>query len=75
MPVTVLDTKGLNCPLPVLRLKKAIKDVAPGGVLRLLATDPGVVADVEAFCRASGNALADWNEAGGVFTLNIRKAG
>jgi tRNA 2-thiouridine synthesizing protein A len=74
MSVTVLDTKGLNCPLPILRVKKAIKDVPAGGTLQVLATDPGAVKDFEAFCRATGNQLVDWREEGGVFTFNITKA-
>lgn len=75
MATTVLDTRGLNCPLPVLKAKKAIRDVPPGGTLQVLATDPGVVQDFQAFCETTGNQLLDWNEAGGVYTLNIRKAG
>lgn len=74
MSTTVLDTKGLNCPLPILRVKKAIKDVPAGGTLQVLATDPGAVKDFEAFCRATGNQLVDWREEAGVFTFNIRKA-
>lgn len=71
---TVLDTKGLNCPLPILRAKKAIKDVPAGGILQVLATDPGAVKDFEAFCRSTGNQLLDWKEESGVFTFNIKKA-
>lgn len=72
--VTTLDTKGLNCPLPVLRAKKAIKDVPPEGILQVLATDPGAPKDFEAFCRATGNQLVDWKEENGVYTFNIKKA-
>ena len=68
----VLDTKGLNCPLPVLKLKKAMKEVPPGGVLQVLATDPGAVADFEAFCSQTGNALLDVKTEGGVFVFLIR---
>lgn len=75
MTVTIVDTKGLNCPLPILRVRKAIKDVAPGGTLRVLATDPGAVGDIQAFCQASGNALVEWKDDGGVFIFEIRKAG
>lgn len=71
---TVLDTKGLNCPLPILKAKKAIAGVPSGGVLQVLATDPGAVKDFEAFCRSTGNELVDWKEEAGVFTFNIRKA-
>ena len=74
MTTTVLDTKGLNCPLPILKAKKAIKEVPAGGMLRVLATDPGAVGDFEAFCRATGNQLVEWNESDGVFTFDIRKA-
>jgi tRNA 2-thiouridine synthesizing protein A len=73
MTTTVLDAKGLNCPLPILRVKKAIKDVPVGGTLQVLATDPGAVKDFEAFCRATGQQLVDWKEEGGVFTFNIKK--
>ena len=55
----LLDAKGLNCPLPILRAKKALKDVAVGGTLEVLATDPGAVKDFEAFCRVTGNELLE----------------
>lgn len=71
----VLDTKGLRCPLPVLKARKALKDVAPGGVLRVLATDPGAVKDFEAFCKTTGHRLLASGEAGGVFTFDIERAG
>ncbi|MBW7850172.1 MAG: sulfurtransferase TusA family protein [Rhodospirillales bacterium] len=75
MSVTVLDVKGLNCPLPILRAKKAIKDVASGATLQVMATDPGSVKDFEAFCRQTGNDLVSWNENAGVYTFNIKKNG
>jgi tRNA 2-thiouridine synthesizing protein A len=74
MTTTVLDTKGLNCPLPILKAKKAMANVPSGGVLQVLATDPGAVKDFEAFCRSTGNELVDWKEEAGVYTFNIRKA-
>lgn len=70
---TVLDAKGLNCPLPILRAKKAMKDVPAGGVLKVLATDPGAVKDFEAFCRATGHHLLSSKQEGGVYTFDIRK--
>lgn len=73
MSVTILDTKGLNCPLPILRVKKAIKDVPAGATLQVLTTDPGAVNDFEAFCKTTGNQLLDWREEAGVFTFNIKK--
>lgn len=71
----VLDVKGLNCPLPILRAKKAIKDVPNGETLQVIATDPGSVKDFEAFCRQTGNQLVNHSEAAGVYTFNIKKTG
>jgi len=52
-----LDARGLNCPLPILRTKKALTDMRSGQVLRVLATDPGAVKDFQAFSRQTGNPL------------------
>ena len=52
-----LDTRGLNCPLPILRTKKSLTDMTSGQVLKILATDPGAVRDFEAFSRQTGNEL------------------
>jgi tRNA 2-thiouridine synthesizing protein A len=52
-----LDARGLNCPLPILRTKKALTDMASGQVLKVLATDPGSVKDFSAFSRQTGNPL------------------
>jgi tRNA 2-thiouridine synthesizing protein A len=71
----VLDAKGLNCPLPILKAKKALKPLAAGETLEVVSTDPGSVADFAAFCRTTGNELMEQNEDGGVFTYLIRKAG
>ena len=54
-----LDTKGLNCPLPILKAKKAIAEVPVGGTLEVLATDPGAVGDFEAFCRQTKHELVE----------------
>ena len=59
---TKLDTKGLNCPLPILRAKKAIKDIPVGEILEIEATDPGSVKDFDAFCRQTGNELVSSKE-------------
>ena len=69
----VLDVKGLNCPLPILRAKKALKDVAMGGTLQVLATDPGSVKDFEAFCRTTGNELVESKTEGNVFSFVIKR--
>ncbi len=71
----VLDTKGLNCPLPVLKTKKAIGQVPSGGILQVLSTDPGSVADFEAFCRQTGNDLLESKTEGDIFVFLIRHTG
>jgi TusA-related sulfurtransferase len=52
-----IDTRGLNCPLPILRAKKALADMQSGQVLKIVATDPGSVRDFQAFARQTGNEL------------------
>lgn len=74
-PESFLDASGLKCPLPVLRARKAMKAVAPGAVLKVVATDPGAVADFQAFCATTGDQLLSWTESGDQFTFLIRKAG
>lgn len=69
-----LDTRGLNCPLPILKAKKALKDLAAGDTLKVVATDPGSVSDFAAFCRSTGNELVEQSEDGGVYTYLIRKS-
>ena len=69
----LLDARGLNCPLPILKAKKALKDVPPGGTLEILATDPGAVADFAAFCRTTGNELVEHSEEGGVYRFILRR--
>ncbi|WP_102224192.1 sulfurtransferase TusA family protein [Acidimangrovimonas sediminis] len=68
----VLDAKGLNCPLPILRAKKALKDMPTGAVLQIDATDPGSVKDFEAFCRTTGNEMMEHSEKAGVYTFLIK---
>jgi tRNA 2-thiouridine synthesizing protein A len=69
----LLDVKGLNCPLPILRAKKALKDVPIGGTLQVLATDPGAVKDFEAFCRTTGNELVESKADNNVFSFVIKR--
>jgi tRNA 2-thiouridine synthesizing protein A len=69
----VLDAKGLKCPLPVLKARKALKDVPAGGTLRVLATDPGAPKDFEHFCKTTGCELLDCHEEEGVLVFSIRK--
>ncbi|MBC7281445.1 sulfurtransferase TusA family protein [Hoeflea sp.] len=68
----LLDAKGLNCPLPILKAKKALKGMPSGGTLEVLATDPGAVKDFEAFCRATGNELVESRTDGGTYIFLIR---
>lgn len=68
----VLDVKGLNCPLPILRAKKALKDMAAGATLEVISTDPGSVKDFEAFCRTTGNELVEAKDDGSLFTFVIK---
>ena len=70
----LLAARGLKCPLPVLRARMAMQRVAPGGVLRVLATDPGAVRDFRAFCDATGHELLESREEAGELTFRIRKA-
>jgi tRNA 2-thiouridine synthesizing protein A len=69
-----LDASGLNCPLPILRAKKALNGMASGKVLRIVATDPGSVKDFDAFAKQTGNPLLNSGEEGGKFTFLIKKA-
>jgi tRNA 2-thiouridine synthesizing protein A len=68
-----LDARGLNCPLPILRTKKALNTMTPGQVLRIMATDPGSVRDFQAFARQTGNALLASTAEGGEFHFLLRK--
>jgi tRNA 2-thiouridine synthesizing protein A len=72
---TILDAKGLRCPLPVLKARKVIKDLPVGGILRVLATDPGAVKDFEAFCKTTGYRLIGASQDGDVLTFDIEKSG
>ena len=68
-----VDARGLNCPLPILRTKKALNDMASGQVLRVLATDPGSVRDFEAFAKQTGNQLMQFAEQDGVFSFLVKR--
>jgi tRNA 2-thiouridine synthesizing protein A len=70
-----LDARGLKCPMPILRTRKALKDVPIGEVLAVLATDPGAVKDFEAFCRTTGNELVESVAEAGVLRFRIRHLG
>ena len=69
-----LDTKGLKCPMPVLKTKKAMKQLAPGETLRVEATDSSAVKDFAAFCAASNHLLIESTELEGIFTFILKKS-
>jgi tRNA 2-thiouridine synthesizing protein A len=70
---TLLDAKGMTCPLPVLRANRALRSLAPGDKLRVLATDRASVADFRAYCKETGHILVALSEESGVFSFTIRR--
>jgi tRNA 2-thiouridine synthesizing protein A len=68
-----LDARGLNCPLPILRTKKALNELQSGQVLRVFATDPGSVRDFQAFCKQTGHLLLRSSEDAGQFMFVLQK--
>jgi len=68
-----LDARGLNCPLPILRAKKALTDMQSGQVLKIVATDPGSVKDFQAFAKQTSNELLSQTEANKEFTIYLRR--
>lgn len=68
-----LDARGLNCPLPILRAKKALNELKSGQVLKILATDPGSVKDFQAFSKQTGNELLSHAEANKEFTFYMKR--
>ncbi|HZD01679.1 MAG TPA: sulfurtransferase TusA family protein [Actinomycetes bacterium] len=71
--VTTLDCKGLSCPLPIVKTAVAVKKVASGELIEVLATDAGSVADFTAWCGSTGNELVEHTTEGGVYRFVIRK--
>jgi tRNA 2-thiouridine synthesizing protein A len=69
-----LDARGMNCPLPILRTKKALTELAKGETLAVVATDPGSLKDMQAFCKQTGNELIASSANQGEFEFLIRKA-
>ena len=68
-----LDTRGLNCPLPILKAKKALADLPSGQVLRVVSTDPGSVRDFQAFARQTGHELVEQSSGAGEFIHLLRR--
>ncbi len=73
MATTTLDCRGLVCPLPVVRLSSTLKTLEVGDVVELLATDPGAVADLEAFERRTGHRVLERSEHGGVLRFLVQR--
>ena len=70
---TVLDCKGLLCPMPVVKTKKAINTMAVGEVLEMISTDPGSMPDMQAWAKQTGHELLEAKDEGGVFRFFIKK--
>jgi len=68
-----LDARGLNCPLPILRTKKALNALQAGDILHLISSDPGSVKDIDSFCKQTGNELLENSSESGEFKFIIRK--
>jgi tRNA 2-thiouridine synthesizing protein A len=68
-----IDTRGMNCPLPILKAKKALADMSSGDVLKVVATDPGSVRDFQAFARQTGNELLEQTSANDEYVHFLRR--
>ena len=68
-----LDARGMNCPLPILRTRKMLNEMQSGQVLRIVATDPGSMKDMEAFAKQTGNPLLSHGQEGSEFVFYMRK--
>ncbi len=74
MTTKQLDAKGLRCPLPVLKARRAMKELTQGDVLEIESTDPGSVADFANFCETTGHRLLDQESSQGIYSFRIEKA-
>lgn len=72
-PDRELDCKGLNCPLPIIKVSKEVKAMEVGQVLKMVATDPGSIPDMEAWAKQTGNELLDAQQDGKLFTFYVRR--
>ncbi len=73
MSETLLDVKGMSCPLPVLRANRALRTMPGGARLRVVATDRAAISDFQAYCRETGHALLAWSEEAGTYSFLIRR--
>jgi tRNA 2-thiouridine synthesizing protein A len=67
------DARNLNCPLPILRCKKSLSEIEPDQTLKVLATDPGSVKDLQAFCKQTGHEMLHMDETESLYTFFIKK--
>jgi tRNA 2-thiouridine synthesizing protein A len=72
-PEKTLDAQGLKCPMPVVKTSKEIKNVSVGGILEILATDPGSIADITAWAKSTGNELLKAEKGDGIFRFYVRR--
>lgn len=75
VPFTSLDLSGLRCPVPIVKLNAAIRELAPGAGLEVRATDPAFELDIQAWCRRTGNTLLELRKTPGALVARLRKAG
>jgi TusA-related sulfurtransferase len=73
-PTKALDARGLQCPMPVVKTSQEIKNISIADILEVLATDPGSMADITAWCKSTGNELLKMDKGDGVFKFYIRRA-
>lgn len=73
-PAVTLDLKGLLCPMPVVKVSQAVKSVAVGDIIEAVATDPGVLADIPAWARTTGNELVSMEKQDGQIRFVVRRA-
>lgn len=73
VPDQTLDARGLKCPMPVVKTSQEIKKVEVGGILQVLATDPGSIADITAWTKSTGNELLSMDQGDGIFQFLIRR--
>ena len=70
---TLLDVKGLNCPMPIMKAKKALENIGVGTLLEVHSTDPGSVSDFASFCRKTGHEMVEQRTDGGTFIYVIKR--
>ena len=72
-PDQTLDARGLKCPMPVVKTSQEVKKIEVGGILQVLATDPGSIADITAWTKSTGNELLSMDQGDGIFQFLIRR--